>query len=99
MHCELDTTCDTTFVMDSGSSLAPWTLTCHEHSLLDCWQVFDLGSDGRGAPRLVADLPNFQRAAAAAGNGRDVFSERTAADRKGAAVVHIAVIPPTQSHR
>ena len=63
------------------------------------WQVFDLGGDGSAAPRLVAEVPNFQRAAAAAGNGRDVFSDRTPADRKGAVVVHIAVIPPAQSHR
>lgn len=61
--------------------------------------MFDLGSDGSGAPRLVAEVPNFLRAAAGAGNGRDVFSDRTPADRKGAAVVHIAVIPPAQSHR
>ena len=62
-------------------------------------QVFDLGADGGSAPRLAAEVPNFLRAAAAAGNGRDIFSERTPADRKGAAVVHIAVITPSQSHR
>lgn len=62
-------------------------------------QVFDLGADGSSAPRLAAEVPNFLKAAAAAGNGRDIFSERTPAERKGAAIVHIAVIPPSQSHR
>ncbi len=62
-------------------------------------QVFDLGADGAGRPHQVAEVPNFQKVAAAAGNGRDIFSGRTPADRKGAAVAHIAVIPPTQSVR
>ena len=62
-------------------------------------QVFDLGADGAGRPHQVAEVPSFQKAAAAAGNGRDIFSGRTPADRKGAAVAHIAVIPPTQSVR
>ena len=61
--------------------------------------MFDLGADGAARPHQVAEVPSFQRAAAAAGNGRDIFSGRTPADRKRAAVAHIAVIPPTQSVR
>ncbi len=64
-----------------------------------CEQVFDLGADGSGHPHEVAEVANFQKAAAAAGNGRDIFSGRTPADRKGTAVAHIAVVPPTQSVR
>ena len=72
------------------SDMSP--LSCHE-------QVFDLGADGLGHPHEVAEVANFQKAAAAAGNGRDIFGGRTPADRKGIAVAHIAVIPPTQSVR
>ncbi|KAL4426022.1 hypothetical protein ABPG75_010038 [Micractinium tetrahymenae] len=61
-------------------------------------QVFDLGSDGSAAPAKVAESSEFLHDAARALGGRDVFG-RGGGDRKGAAVVYMAPIPPSQSHR
>ncbi|PRW05942.1 nuclear pore complex Nup155 isoform B [Chlorella sorokiniana] len=61
-------------------------------------QVFDLGPDGKAAPTKVAESGDFLADAARALGGRDVFG-RGGGDRKGAAVVYMAPIPPSQSHR
>lgn len=61
-------------------------------------QVFDLGNDGKAAPSKVAESSEFLHDAARALGGRDVFG-RGGGDRKGAAVVYMAPIPPSQSHR
>ncbi|EFN51092.1 hypothetical protein CHLNCDRAFT_141404 [Chlorella variabilis] len=61
-------------------------------------QVFDLGADGKAAPSKAAESSEFLHDAARALGGRDVFG-RGGGDRKGAAVVYMAPIPPSQSHR
>ncbi|KAI3427442.1 hypothetical protein D9Q98_010357 [Chlorella vulgaris] len=61
-------------------------------------QVFDLGADGTSAPSKAAESSEFLQDAARALGGRDVFG-RGGGDRKGAAVVYMAPIPPSQSHR
>jgi nuclear pore complex protein Nup155 len=60
--------------------------------------VYDLGADGSEAPRRVAECADFLADAPRALGGREVFG-RGAGDRKGAAIVHMSPIPPTESHR
>ncbi|CAL8471349.1 g10891 [Coccomyxa elongata] len=61
-------------------------------------QVFDLGADGKEF-RKVAEVTDFIKQAERAAGGRDIFGGRSSADRKGAAVVHIAPISASESSR
>eukprot|EP00887_Chlorella_sp_A99_P007116 scaffold2.g7116.t1 len=60
--------------------------------------VFDMGHDGSAAPNKVAEATDFLADASRATVGRDVFG-RGSGDRRGAAVVAMAVIPPSESTR
>ena len=60
--------------------------------------VFDLGAGGSDAPSKVAETSEFAVDASRALGGREVFG-RGAGDKKGARVVHIAVVPPSVSRR
>ncbi|KAK9806121.1 hypothetical protein WJX72_002210 [[Myrmecia] bisecta] len=62
-------------------------------------QVFDMGAEGKDAPRKVAEVTDLPSAAMRAARGRDIFGGRSTGDKKGAAIAHIAVIPPTESQR
>lgn len=61
-------------------------------------QVYDLGTNCNETPRRVAEAHEFLAEASRAMGGREVFG-RGAGDKKGAAVVHMAVIPPAESRR
>jgi nuclear pore complex protein Nup155 len=61
-------------------------------------QVYDLGTTCDEAPRRVAEAHEFLAESSRAMGGREVFG-RGAGDKKGAVVVHMAVIPPAESRR
>ncbi|PSC67210.1 nuclear pore complex NUP155 [Micractinium conductrix] len=91
------------FLFGSPSALVDICIDDQRHILYtrsqaSVLQVFDLGADGSAAPAKVAESSEFLHDAARALGGRDVFG-RGGGDRKGAAVVYMAPIPPSQSHR
>jgi len=61
-------------------------------------QVYDLGTKCDDAPHRVAEAHEFLADSSRAMGGREVFG-RGAGDKKGAVVVHMAVIPPAESRR
>ncbi|GLC36182.1 hypothetical protein PLESTB_001371300 [Pleodorina starrii] len=61
-------------------------------------QVFDLGACGNEPARRVAEVSNVYAAAAAAPGGRELFRGATA-DRKAAAVKHIAPVATSESSK
>jgi nuclear pore complex protein Nup155 len=61
-------------------------------------QVYDLGTTCDEAPHRVAEAHDFLAESSRAMGGREVFG-RGAGDKKGAVVVHMAVIPPAESRR
>ena len=61
-------------------------------------QVYDLGRNCEDAPRRTAEVHDFLADAARAMGGREVFG-RGAGDKKGAAVVHMGIIPQNESRR
>ncbi|KAL4425159.1 hypothetical protein ABPG77_008264 [Micractinium sp. CCAP 211/92] len=91
------------FLFGSPSALVDICIDDQRHILYtrsqaSVLQVFDLGSDGSAAPAKVAESSEFLHDSSRALGGRDVFG-RGGGDRKGAAVVYMAPIPPSQSHR
>eukprot|EP00884_Botryococcus_braunii_P002912 jgi/Botrbrau1/12621/Bobra.0169s0148.1 len=62
-------------------------------------QVWDLGADGQASSLQGSSIHDMFSAAQKAVGGRDIFGGRSAADRKGAAIVKIVPIPPSESTR
>lgn len=91
------------FLFGAPQALVDIVIDSHRHILYtrtqaSAIQVYDLGAEGTEGPHRVAETAEFLAEASRAMGGREVFG-RGAGDKKGAAVVHMAPVPPTESRR